>query len=652
MRVRLETKWIVTSVLLLSLSTTAAAILPDWMKQASAQTLSAFPPDTNAVVLLDETTYTVNGPGGDVTEHHREVVKILRPEGRSEAYFAVGYRKGEKVNSVHAWSVDSAGHEYEVKDKEFIEAASYNESLYDDVRARTARAPAADPGTIASFEYDAQRHHFLNELHWWIQKEVPVVQSTFTLQLPSGYEYKDLWANTEPVKAVSVGNNRWQWTKSNLPAIEDEERRPALHAIAARMQINYFGGGAANNTEGWLALGQWYNGLTADRRVATTEITERVHQITAGKTEFDGKARAISEFMQSEVRYVSIDIGIGGFQPHPAGDVFRFRYGDCKDKATLMSTMLHEAGITSHYVIIHTDRGVAREDVPSSIFNHAILAIELPNGVDASKYQAVVTAKSGQKMLLFDPTDSYTPLGEVDSRIQDRYAMLVTPAGGEVIHTPVLTPDSNRLVRRGNFTLTSDGRIAGSVTETRSGESASDWRGNFRNSSEQQRTKSVENSVSRSLSIAHIENIKLEALDQRNADLVTHYDVSSDRYGQVSGPLLLVRPRVIGRDSMGLEKKERKYPIELPSIVRIDEEYTIDIPVGYVVDDMPSPMKVESSFAAYESHIETDKSKLIYKRTFINRALEIPTNKIAEFRNFQLRIAEDENSVVVLKKVN
>jgi len=113
-----------------------------------------------------------------------------------------------------------------------------------------------------------------------------------------------------------------------------------------------------------------------------------------------------------------------------------------------------------------------------------------------------------------------------------------------------------------------------------------------------------------------------------------------------------VRPRVIGRDSMGLEKKERKYPIELRSTVRIDEEYTIDIPAGYVVDDMPSPMKAESSFGAYESHIESDKSKLIYKRTFINRALEIPTDKIPEFRTFQLRIAEDENSVVVLKKVN
>jgi len=639
-------------VLLLSLTATAATILPDWMKQAASQTPPAFPPETNAVVLLDDTTYTVNGPGGDVTEHHRRVVKILRPDGRSEGYFGVDFRKGEKVNFVHAWSLDSAGHEYEVKDKEFIEVASYNESLYDDIRARAARAPAADSGTIVAFEFDAQRHLFLDELHWWMQEDIPVVQATFTLQLPGGYEYKDLWANTEAAKAVSLGNNRWQWTKANLPAIEKEDRRPTLRAIAARMQINYFGGGSHANTEGWQALGQWYNGLTADRRVATPEISDKVRQLTAGKADFDGKARAISELMQSEVRYVSIDIGIGGYQPHSAADVFRFRYGDCKDKATLMSTMLREAGITSHYVLIHTDRGVARAEVPSSLFNHAILAIELPSDVDVSRYQAVITAKSGKKMLLFDPTDPYTPLGEVGSHKQDRYAMLVTPAGGEVIHTPVLAPNSNRLIRRGSFTLSADGRINGSITETRSGQTAHDWRSDFRSSNEQERTKSVENSVSRSLSTARVENIKLEALDQRNADLITRYDVSSDRYGQASGPLLLVRPRVLGRDSIGLEKKERKYPIELASTARVDDEYTIDIPAGYVVDDMPSPMKAESSFGSYESHIENDKSKLIYKRTFINRALEVPTDKIAEFRAFQLRIAEDENSVVVLKKVN
>jgi hypothetical protein len=430
------------------------------------------------------------------------------------------------------------------------------------------------------------------------------------------------------------------------------KKRNIALACPRLQQLNYFGTSGRNNTQSWDALGKWYGSLTADRRTTTPEIAEKVRQITSGKTDFEGKARAITEFMQSEIRYVAIELGIGGYQPHPAADVFRYRYGDCKDKATLMSTMLREAGIASDYVIIHTSRGVAKEDVPSSVFNHAILAIEIPAGVDTSKYRGLITSRAGQKLLLFDPTNSDTPLGEIPYYLQDRYALLVLPAGGEVIHTPVLDPEVNHIARRGSFTITPQGAISGSVTETRGGAPASEGRHLLSRANDQERTKAIESSVSHSLSTASLQNITLEALDQRNADLVTHYDVTSDRHAQITGPLMLVRPLVIGRLAYGLEKKQRKYPVELPYTSRDDDEFSIEIPAGYVIDDMPDSTKVESSFGTYQSHIEKNGSKIVYKRTFINRALEIPPDKIAEFRAYQNRIAEDENAVVVLKKTN
>jgi hypothetical protein len=115
---------------------------------------------------------------------------------------------------------------------------------------------------------------------------------------------------------------------------------------------------------------------------------------------------------------------------------------------------------------------------------------------------------------------------------------------------------------------------------------------------------------------------------------------------------MLFRPRVIGRLAFGLEKKERKYPLVFDGVYRSENEYEIEIPSGYVVDDIPSPIKVESSFGTYESQTENKGSKIIYRRTFVGRTLEVPTDKIADFRAFNDRIAADENSVVVLKKVN
>ncbi len=127
-------------------------------------------------------------------------------------------------------------------------------------------------------------------------------------------------------------------------------------------------------------MGRWYNGLTAGRREATPAMKQKVADLTAhSRTQLE-KMKAIATFMQVEVRYVAITLGIGGQQPHPANEIFDKRFGDCKDKATLMSTMLKEIGVDSYYVIINTERGSVSEKTPAAVgdFNHVVLAIRLP----------------------------------------------------------------------------------------------------------------------------------------------------------------------------------------------------------------------------------------------------------------------------------
>jgi hypothetical protein len=134
--------------------------------------------------------------------------------------------------------------------------------------------------------------------------------------------------------------------------------------------------------------------------------------------------------------------------------------------------MLHEVGVESEYVIISTYRGTVHPDVPSAYFNHAILAIEVPSGTNTDNYRALITTKDGKQYLIFDPTDSYTPLGELRGELQDTYALLVARGRGELIHTPLLEPDTNMLVRTGRFTTSGDGALAGEIVEDRSGDHA------------------------------------------------------------------------------------------------------------------------------------------------------------------------------------
>jgi hypothetical protein len=640
-------------VALLSASAAAVdrAVVPDWVRQAASQTLPSYPSDTNAVVLLDDAVYTVIS-ASEYVEHDRRVVKILRPTGEGEGTFAVHFHAGEKVNSVHGWSIDSSGHEFEVKDKDFLERAQVNESLYEDVRFRVATVPASVTGSVVAFEAEARRHPYLEQIVWIPQELNPVRSSSLTVELPSGYEYKDLWLQMKPATPNRMAANRWQWTLTDLPPIKQEQHMPDFGALAGRMKITYFAPGVTTNTDSWNALGKWYEGLTSDRRNSTPEISAEAHRLADSKSDFVSKVRAITDFMQKEVRYVSIQIGVGGYQPHPAGDVFRARYGDCKDKATLLITMLHEVGVNAHYVIISTDRGVVRPEMPSSLFDHAIVAIEIPADAKSEHLHSLISDKAGKKYLLFDPTNPVTPLGEIPNYLQDSYALLVLPSGGEITRTPVLDPDYNHSVRKGKFKLTPEGTLDGKFEGTMTGYAADVNRDIYRSLSELERTQTAERFVARSLRAAAVKDLKLEALDHNTDELVLKFGVTSEKYAQISGPLMLVRPRVIGQHALGLERKERLYPIELPSTVEDEDEFEIELPSGYAIDDVPEPKKIDSSFASYQSEFNVDGSKITYKRKFVNRALEIPTDKIAEFRSFQNQIAEDENAVVVLKKVN
>ena len=191
--------------------------------------------------------------------------------------------------------------------------------------------------------------------------------------------------------------------------------------------------------------------------------------------------QAIAQFLQTQIRYVAIELGIGGWRPHPASDVFSNRYGDCKDKATLAIAMLHSVGIESYYVIINASRGAVRADDPAhNGFNHAITAIRLPaNLADASLVATFVHPKLG-RLLFFDPTDEVTPFGKIRGALQSNYGLLVGPDSSELVRLPSQEPALNGLTRVGKLALEADGTLYGEVVESRTGDRAAEERHRLR----------------------------------------------------------------------------------------------------------------------------------------------------------------------------
>jgi hypothetical protein len=632
----------------------ASASVPDWVKTAAQQKLPEYPAKTRAVVLYEETTYTV-APDGRATEHVRRATKILRPSGRENALPVVWFDKDSKITSFKAWSIDPAGHEYEAKSDQIVDFGMPAEGgeLYVDERAKVAKPSGMDPGGIVAYEYVQNERPYMAEGTWSFREEIPRLKQTYTLVLPPGYTYTTSWAHHAPVAGADLENASYRWEMNNEPAVdtEDIEMAPSLRALLGRMTVHYAGAGMKVPEVGtWQGVGQWYDLLAHDRETATPEITAEAVKLTNGKTDFYDKAEAIGEFVQKQIRYFVIERGIGGNQPHPAGDIFRSRYGDCKDKATLLSAMLASVGIHSDIVLVDTARGAIDSEAPSTEGNHAIAAIEIPHGYESPRLHSVVTAKTGRRYLIFDPTWTYTPFGQLEDNLQGSYGVLVEGAESQIVQLPVLDPLLNRVDRTAKFALSGDGTLTGSVTEDRFGDLAEYTRSMLQLADEKQREKYLNRVKGRDFSEASMTDFKAENVDALNKDLITSFHIEADHFASSVGPLLMVRPRVLGSLQLHVDRERRLVAVDLEQTMEAKDDFSIELPKGYAIDELPEPVKVDMGFASYQSSTVQEGQSLHYKRTYTVRQVTVPAEKYPEVRKLAALIEADEQSQAVLKR--
>ena len=627
--------------------------VPDWVRAAAAQTLPNYPAETNAVVLLEDTTYTV-APDGKAQRTVRRVVKILRPQGRTEAKVYVDFDKDTKILAMHVWGIGPDGHEYAMKDNEYADVGFEGGGImFDDDRARTATAPGADPGGVVAYEYSQRVRPYVTEETWFFQEDIPCLHKSFSLQLPAGYTYGASWAHHTPVLAADLEGKGWNWELKDVPGIDLRQvpMPPSRLALAGRMTVHYSGSGIAMATDGtWKSIGEWYAQIAKDRLAATPEIAAKVAELTSGKTDFYEKTEAIAEFVQKDIRYVAVEVGIGGYQPHPAGDIFHNRYGDCKDKATLVSAMLSTVGVHSALMMVDTQRGVVDPDAPSLVGDHMIAAIEVPKGYTSPRLRSLVTAKTGRTYLIFDPTWEKTPFGQLEHGLQGSYGILMEGADSQAIQLPVLDPALNTIHRTASFRLDPDGVLKGTVTEKRFGDLAEYRREMYSNGDAKEQREFLDHALDRDFTTFTATDVKVENVDSLNKDFTLSYTLSADRYARTMGTLLMVRPRVLGSLGMTLDRKPRTVPIDLGETMQATDEYSIESPQGYAVDEVPDPVKLDLGFAAYRSATEVKGNTLHYTRTYTVRQVTLPADRYSDMQKLAGAIQADEEGRAVLKK--
>src|SRR3984893_11473512 len=631
---------------------------PAWMHALVSAPLPSHDVKTEAVQLYFEKIVTVQS-ADKIKTVVRKAYKILRPGGRELGTVVIPFGALTKTSNLLAWSIPAQGKDYEVKEKDGAEVAMPavpGSELITDVRAKVVHIPAADPGNLIGYEYEQEDHAFVLQDIWYFQGSHPAREAHYTLQLPAGWEYKASWLNHSEVAPAQAGNNQWQWTVTSVPAIKSESDMPPHRGIQGQMIVSFVpSGGAQGKTfANWRDMGLWYMDLTRGRREASPEIRQKVSALTASIPTPLAKMQALARFVQRDVRYVAIELGIGGYQPHPAIDVFTHRYGDCKDKATLMASMLKEIGIESYYVVINSERGAVTPEMPAHMggFDHAILALQLPPGVDDSSLVAVMQHPKLGRLLFFDPTSELTQFGGLFGSLQANFGLLVMPEGGELIQLPQLAPATNGIVRTAKLALAATGTLSGEVKEVRFGDRASAQRYALKSVTKNtDRIKHIETLLARSLSSYQVTKASISNLEQTELPFVFDYSLVADNYAKAAGNLLLVRPRVVGvKSSDLLETKEPpQYPVVFDGPSRVTDTFEIAMPTGFEVDDLPPPVDAEFSFASYHSKAEVSGNVLRYTRTFEVKDPSVPMAKMEDLKKLYRIIANDERNTAVLK---
>jgi hypothetical protein len=633
-----------------------AADAPAWLHSQAAMPLPAHDEKTAAVLLYSETILTVQ-PNGRIKTMERAAYKILRPEGKSFGSVQAYFDNETRINSMRGWCIPAQGKDYEVKDKDSIETAMLgveNGELMSDFRTKILQIPAADPGNVVGYEIEREERPYVLEESWRFQDTIPVREAHYTLQLPPGWEYKSVWLNHPEVTPTST-NGQTAWAVSDLKAIKREDDMPPWRGVAGEMLIALLPPNGATNRGfvSWSEMGTWYLNLTRGRRDASPEIKQKVAALTATAVTPLAKMQALAKFVQDDIRYVAIELGIGGQQPHPAVDTFSKRYGDCKDKATLLGSMLKEIGVDSYYVVINTERGAVSLSTPPNLgFNHVILAVQLPAGLTDPSLVAVWQHPKLGRILFFDPTDYLTSFGHLRGELQANYGLLVTPDGGELVDLPQLPAALTAIQRTAKLSLDEKGALLGDVQEVRLGDQAMWQRMALRSATKNvDQIKPIETMLAHAFTTYSITKATVSNLHANELPFQYNYSISADNYAKVTGDLLLVRPRVLGSQSSALleTKEPRQYPINFEGPERDTDVFEIAIPSKYELDDLPPPINADFGFAAYQSKAEMVGHTLRYTRTFEIKQVSVPADKADELKKLYRIIATDERSTAVFK---
>lgn len=600
--------------------------------------------NANAVVRLDEMKINLlatNRMSYDV----KQVVTVLNKNGNSFATNRVGYDKEQKIKSLDVYIYDKSGEEIDhIKKKDFRDvSAADGFSLYTDNRLLINKyTPTSYPYTIAfSYTVETSDTGFFPPWYFLSNYKVSVEKSYYSIT----YANEELKPEIRELNLESIVFSKKDeagkivYEASNIQAIKSESLGPAFRDIVPRLKVrlkkfNLKGEEAEVND--WKDMGVWMNNALLKNRAVLDEATiAKAKDLVAGVDDDLEKAKIIYKYVQDNTRYISVQIGIGGWKPISAIDVDRVKYGDCKGLSNYTYALLKAVKVPSYYTVIHAGNRKVDfdEDFAALQGNHAILAIPYKD-----------------EYYWIDCTSQVHPFGFVGDFTDDRKALVVKPDGGEIVNTVAYINEDNYQFTKAQYTLNPSGAISGNAAISTKGIQY-DNRFKLERDSDDDVLKHYKNYWS------NINNLKVDDYsfenDRDNVVFKEKVDLKATNYASISGNRILFTANTFNNNGYVPDRyRNRKFPFEIQRGFLDEDEFTIQLPEGYIIEAIPTERNIDTDFGTYQASFSQDSetNSITYKRKLLIKKGFYPKEQYAAYRDFRKQTARADDAQVVLVK--
>ncbi len=595
----------------------------------------------NAVVRYSEDYIVLKAPGkGEI--RHRSIVTLLNEKAETESVFYLNYdKKYNTIEDAEMLVYDPAGKlikKYKKSDM-YDGAASDGFSLVTDDRFKAVKHTVSSYPVTIEIIYQRNINSMLDLPDWQIQrKEIAVENSLYSVAggKDVGLRYKCKNINLEPQKSNDEGMEVYSWKVKNLKAIKIEEGAlewkilPRISFSCDKFEFY----GVPGTLKSWQSFGQWLAELNTDVCDLSLQRQEEIRNMVSNLASDKEKIKFLYEYMQKNVRYVSIQLGIGGLKPFPATFVDSKKYGDCKALSNYMKALLKAVNIPSYCAIIRAGENEepADPDFSNDPFNHVILCV--PGKTDSTWLEC---------------TSSFSPAGKLGPFTENRNALLITETGGKLVNTPISRKEDNVFESNTMVSLDAEGGAHATLKIKACGEYRKIYKGLSLVKTDEQKAYLIKN-----LQFKQPDLFRLQYGDDKNGSQEVNIDLDYYKFSDMAaGDKYFFRPQLLNICNFTLPELEKRgtdfyfdHPLaKLNTVV-------FEIPEGYEVESLPANQNLKCGFGNYEAAFTYNKAnnKLtgIYKLD-INTHI-IPASRYQEMQKFISEVSKSFNKKFVMRK--